>query len=133
MRLADASHVDLGSFYARLPGLGRVYRLFGYAACIGVLWYAHDISRVSSLLVVLIIAGLMAWKREVGALFRAPLVASIAMCAVLITADRLGHPLQSSTASSCPAPAPEPRRIEIHVHGDGSAQPMPAPMMETTK
>ncbi len=122
MRFRDAEHVDLGSFYARRPGLGRIYRLAGYAACVGVLWWAHDIQRIGVLLVILLIAWLMAWKREVGALFRAPLVAAIAMCAVLITADRLGHPLQTR--------APAGRQVEFHFHGDGA---MPPPMLENAK
>ena len=102
MRLADAAHVDLGSFYARRPGLGRIYRLAGYGACVGVLFWAHDPQRIGALLIVLLIAWLMAWKREVGSLFRAPLVAAIAMCAVLLTADRLGHPLQVRQAAQRP-------------------------------
>ncbi|GEM_PF-2533863 len=130
MRMADAAHVDLGSFYARLPGLGRIYRLAGYAACIAVLWWAHDVSRISALLVVLLIAWLMAWKREIGALFRAPLIAAILMCAVLVTADRLGHPLQFRQQ---PETVSNQRSIQIHVHSDGSAQPLPSPIMENAK
>ena len=111
MRLADAAHIDLGSFYARQPGLGRVYRLTGYLACLGVVWWAHAPHRIASLLVVLLIAWLMAWKREVGSLFRAPLVAAMLMCAVILTAARLGHPLQVAAA-----PADGPRPIEIRFH-----------------
>lgn len=118
MRFRDAAHVDLGSFYARRPGLGRLYRLAGCGACIAAVWWAHDIARISALLVVLLIAWLMAWKREVGALFRAPLIAAIAICAVLISADRLGHPLQPRQAAA-PAEAPAaPRQIEIRMHAD---------------
>lgn len=113
MRLADAAHVDLGSFYARRPGLGRIYRIAGYAACIAVVWWAHDPQRLAGLLVVLLVAWLMAWKREVGSLFRAPLVAAIAMCAVVITADRLGHPLQARQA--------QPRPVEFRFHGEPPA------------
>jgi hypothetical protein len=113
MRLADAAHVDLGSFHARQPGLGRVYRLTGYAACLAVLWQAHAPGNIANLLVVLLIAWLMAWKREVGALFRAPLVAAILMCAVLLTAARLGHPLQGAAP---PPPADSRRPIEIRFH-----------------
>ncbi len=113
MRLADAAHVDLGSFYARRPGLGRIYRLAGYVACLGVLWWAHDPQRIGALLIVLLVAWLMAWKREVGTLFRSPLVAAIAMCAVLLTADRLGHPLQYRQAQ------PDTQRsIEFRIHAE---------------
>jgi len=110
MRLADAAHVDLGSFYARRPGLGRVYRLAGYAACLAVLYWAHEPQRIAGLLVVLLIAWLMAWKREVGSLFRAPLVAAMVMCAVLLTAAKLGQPLQTRAAPQRP--------IEFRVYGD---------------
>ena len=125
MRLADAAHVDLGSFYARLPGLGRVYRLAGYAACIGVLWWAHDPRRIGMLLIVLLVAWLMAWKREVGALFRAPLIAAILMCAVLLTAARLGHPLQGAAPAP---PADQGRRIEFRFDG-----PPPSDMPQEVK
>ncbi len=117
MRLADAAHVDLGSFYARRPGLGRIYRLAGYAACIGVLWWAHNPRNIGLLLIVLLVAWLMAWKREVGSLFRAPLVAAIVMCAVLLTADRLGCPLQSRVLPAAAGPRP----VEFHFHGDPPA------------
>jgi hypothetical protein len=127
MRLADAAHVDLGSFYARQPGLGRIYRLAGYVACLAVLWQAHSPRNIATLLVVLLVAWLMAWKREVGAVFRAPLVAAILMCAVLLTAARLGHPLQGAAPPS-PAPATAPadgrRPIEIRYH-DGPPPEQP--------
>jgi hypothetical protein len=125
MRFRDAAHVDLGSFYARRPELGRLYRLAGYGACIAAVWWAHDIPRISALLVVLLIAWLMAWKREVGALFRAPIVAAIAICAVLISADRLGHPLQPRQAAPvAAAEAPkQPRMIEIRMHDDPASVP----------
>lgn len=132
MRFRDAAHVDLGSFYARRPELGRLYRIAGYGACIAAVWWAHDLPRIGALLVVLLIAWLMAWKREVGALFRAPLVAAIAICAVLLSADRLGRPLQFrlAAAPAPPAEAPRPpRTIEIRMHDE----PMPAPAMEVTK
>lgn len=121
MRLADAAHVDLGSFYARQPGLGRIYRLAGYAACLGVLWQAHSPRNVATILVVLLVAWLMAWKREVGAVFRAPLVAAILMCAVLLAAARLGHPLQGAAPA---APVDGRRPIEIRFH-DGPPPEQP--------
>lgn len=131
MRLADAAHVDLGSFYARRPGLGRIYRLAGYVACLGVLWWAHDPRRIGALLVVLLVAWLMAWKREVGTLFRSPLVAAIVMCAVLLTANRLGHPLQYRQA-----PQAEPatgRQIEFRFHGEPPPGTPMQPMLEGVK
>jgi hypothetical protein len=107
MRYYDAPHVDLGSFYARRPRQGRVYRLFGYAACVGVVAYAAEPARISILLVLLAVAWVMAWRREVGALWRSSLVAAIAMSAVILTCDRLGHPLAH-------AARPAERVIEIH-------------------
>lgn len=93
MRYRDAPHVDLGSFYARRPAQGGIYRLFGYAACIGVLVYAAEPARIAALLIVLAISWVMAWKREVGSVWRSSLVAAIIMCAAILTCDRLGHPL----------------------------------------
>ena len=93
LRYHDAPHVDLGSFYARRPAQGRVYRLFGYAACLGVLVYAADPARTGALVVVVVVAWVMAWRREVGAVWRSSLVAAILMGAVLLTCARLGHPL----------------------------------------
>lgn len=107
MRYRDAPHVDLGSFYARRPAQGRVYRLFGYASCIGVVVYAAQPARIGVLMILLVVAWVMAWRREVGSLWRSPLVAAIAMCAVLITYERLGHPL-------IPAARPAERVIELH-------------------
>lgn len=105
MRFRDAAHVDLGSFYARLPLHGKVYRYAGYLACLGVLAYAGEPRRVAGLLIILLIAWIMAWKREVGALWRSSLVAAIAMCAVLLTCDRLGHPLVAPPVAHPAAPA----------------------------
>ncbi len=102
MRFRDAEHVDHGSFYARRPGLGRIYRLAGYAACVGVLAYAADPRRIAGLLVFLLIAWVMAWKREVGALWRSSLVAAIVMCAAILTCERLGHPLVAPLLPGCP-------------------------------
>lgn len=113
MRYRDAAHVDLGSFYARRPGPGRIYRLFGQAACVGVVVYAADPARIGLLLIVLAVAWVMAWKREVGALWRSPLVAAIAMCAVILTCDRLGHPLLAKAGS----PA-----CSIDLRADGAVQ-----------
>lgn len=122
MRYVDAAHVDLGSFYARLPRLGKPYRLLGYAACIGAAWWISDPSRLAVLLIVAVIAWLMAWFREVGALWRAPLVAAIAMCAVILTAERLGHPLvpAPSVPASSSMDRPGSRHIEIRYEAPSS-------------
>jgi hypothetical protein len=132
MRFADALHVDLGSFYARRPALGRIYRLAGYAAIVAAWWLAADVGRIAGLLVVLLIAWLMAWRREVGALFRAPLVGAIALCAIILSADRLGigpaHAavaVAEAAAEAAPAPAGTGRTIELRLHGDGTLAPLP--------
>lgn len=124
MRFRDAAHVDLGSFYARRPELGRLYRFAGYGACVAAVWWAHDPARIGALLVVLLIAWLMAWKREVGALFRAPLVGAIAICAILLSADRLGHPLQFRVVQAAEERQPPPRQIEIRMYGADEAPPV---------
>lgn len=90
MRFADAPHLDLASFRARRPGLGRVYLVAGHAACAAALWWAHQPERLGALLIVLAIAWAMAWKREVGSLYRSTLVAAMLLCALPLTAARLG-------------------------------------------
>lgn len=107
MRYRDAPHVDLGSFYARRPAQGRIYRLFGYAACLGVVAYSARPAHIGVLLVVLTVAWVMAWRREVGAAWRSSLVAAIFMCAAILTCDRLGIQLLQPACSSCSAPAGE--------------------------
>lgn len=106
MRLRDAAHVDLGSFYARNPGQGKPYRLLGYAACVAVLLYAHDPGRITGLGICLLVAWVMAWYRCVGALWRTSLVTALVFCAAVITADRLGYRIG--------APPARPVVIEVH-------------------
>jgi hypothetical protein len=89
MRYRDASHVDLGSFYARKPELGRMYRLLGYGACLAVVWHALNEAMLERLLIALVILWLMAWYRVVGTLWRSSTVAATLLCAVLLTAHRL--------------------------------------------
>jgi hypothetical protein len=89
MRYRDAAHVDMGSFYARKPEHGKLYRLLGYAALIGVLWHAQHEAMLERLLIALVILWLMAWYRIVGALWRSSIVAATLLCAVLLTAHRL--------------------------------------------
>ena len=89
MRYRDAAHVDMGSFYARRPEHGKMYRLLGYAGIAAACWHHHDADMLSRLLIVLIVLWFMAWFRIVGALWRSSVVAACFLCAVLITAHRL--------------------------------------------
>jgi hypothetical protein len=85
----DSPAVDLGSFYARRPAAGRTYRAFGYIACGLAIWFHDDPRRLGILLALLVLGWLMAWFREVGALWRTSLVAAMACCAVALTLHRL--------------------------------------------
>jgi hypothetical protein len=88
MRYRDALHVDVGSFYARLPHLGKMYRLLGYAALLGVFWHHHNPAMLERILVMLIIIWLMAWYRVVGTLWRSSIVAATLFCAFALTLHR---------------------------------------------
>ncbi len=85
MRYRDAAHVDLGSFYARRPHLGRYYRYLGYAACVlALIW--HDRTDLSGMLLIcILVAWAQAWYRLVGAAWRSSLVAAALLCAVALT------------------------------------------------
>jgi len=89
MRYRDAAHVDVGSFYSRKPEMGKVYRLLGYAALVGVVWHQHDQAMLERLLIALVILWLMAWYRVIGTLWRSSTVAATLLCAVLLTMHRL--------------------------------------------
>lgn len=89
MRYRDAAHVDMGSFYARKPEHGKIYRLLGYAAAVAVLWHAQNEPMLARLMIALVVVWLMAWYRIVGALWRSSIVAATLLCAVLLTAHRL--------------------------------------------
>jgi hypothetical protein len=89
MRYRDAAHVDMGSFYARKPEHGRLYRLLGYAAAVAVLWHAQNEPMLGRLMIALVVVWLMAWYRIVGALWRSSIVTAALLCAVLLTAHRL--------------------------------------------
>jgi hypothetical protein len=94
MRYRDAAHVDMGSFYARRPEHGKMYRLLGYAGIVAAWWHLHDADMLSRLLIVLVVLWFMAWFRIVGALWRSSVVAACLLCAVLVSAHRLqllGH------------------------------------------
>lgn len=89
MRYRDAQHVDVGSFYARLPNVGKVYRLLGLLGVAGAVYLAHvhDVRRMAVLLVFLILAWLLAWYRVVGTLWRSSLVAAIVACASFLALE----------------------------------------------
>ncbi len=89
MRYRDAAHVDVGSFYARKPELGRFYRLLGYAALVAVVWHQANEAMLERLLIGLVVLWLMAWYRVVGTLWRSSIVAATLLCAVLLTTHRL--------------------------------------------
>ena len=95
MRYADADHVDLGSFYSRLPYYGKFFRILGYVGIALGAYYHADDRALTALLVCLILAWLRAWHVVVGAAWRSSIVAAVVLCAVLLTQHRL--------ASECPA------------------------------
>jgi hypothetical protein len=109
MRYRDADHVDLGSFYARLPARGKIFRFLGYVGVAVAVWYHDDPQALAALLVCLILAWLRAWQAVVGTAFRSSLVAAALVCAAFLTLHRLQPP----------APAEEPsegRTIRFEMH-----------------
>lgn len=87
MRYADAVHVDVGSFYARNPASGKIYRLLGYLGLVlGVLW-AHQPCQLVGLLVGLLLTWLVAWYQVVGTLWRSSLVAASLYCALMLSLE----------------------------------------------
>jgi hypothetical protein len=92
MRYVDASHVDLGSFYARNPSWGKIYRLLGYLALMLTVLWAEKPQRLSLLLVGLLLVWLCAWFQVVGALWRSSLVAAVLTCAMLLSMHALRFP-----------------------------------------
>lgn len=91
MRYRDATHVDLGSFYARRPWLGKAYRFIGLAALVVAFATPNRGDCLGLLMGCLILLWLAAWYQIVGTLWRATIVG-----AILITAIRL-------TMLACPA------------------------------
>jgi hypothetical protein len=89
MRYRDAPHLDMGSFYAREPHFGRMYRLLGYCGIIIAAFFFSDPDILGRLLIALIAAWLMAWYRIVGALWRSSIVAAALLCAFLMTLHKL--------------------------------------------
>ena len=94
MRYRDAVHVDLGSFYAREPQFGKMYRILGYFGIVIAAWYASDPEVLGKLFLALVVAWLMAWFRIVGALWRSSIVAACVLCAFLLTVAKV-HALAS--------------------------------------
>lgn len=92
MRYADAPHVDVGSFYARNPNCGKIYRLLGYLGLVlAVLWTDHP-QRLAVLLAVLVLTWLVAWYQVVGTLWRSSLVAASLLCALQLSLRAVGSP-----------------------------------------
>jgi hypothetical protein len=91
MRYRDASHVDVGAFYARSPRIGRWYRLLGYLGMASVLWCAHAGQErpIACIIAALILVWLAAWYQVVGTLWRSSLVAAILAGALLLSWMRL--------------------------------------------
>lgn len=85
MRYRDAVHMDMGSFYAREPQFGRMYRLLGYFAIVIAAYFHNDPDILQRLLIALIVTWLMAWYRIVGALWRSSIVAAAVLCAFFLT------------------------------------------------
>lgn len=91
MRFRDASHVDLGSFYARLPTYGRMYRWFGYGGIVLAIFFRNQPEQLAKLLIVLGVAWLLAWYRVVGALWRSSIVAAMLACAFALTLHKVAQ------------------------------------------
>jgi hypothetical protein len=104
MRYADADHVDLGSFYSRLPNRGKYFRILGYVGIGLAAYYQADDRALTALLVCLILAWLRAWQVVVGAAWRSSIVAAVVLCAVLLTQHRLAAECPACPMSSQPAP-----------------------------
>ena len=98
MRYRDADHVDTGSFYARRPELGKLYRLLGYGGVLLAWFQQDDPTQLARLMIVLVVMWLMAWYRVVGTLWRSSVVAAILLCAVLLSVHDWKH------AHAAPAP-----------------------------
>jgi hypothetical protein len=110
MRYRDAQHVDVGSFYARSPGAGKLYRILGHAgvAAAAIAGWRHDAGALAILLLVLIVVWLAAWYQVVGTLWRASVVAGIVACAILLAAERCRAECASCHASTAPMPGATP-------------------------
>lgn len=102
MRFSDASHVDLGSFYARSPAYGRTYRWFGYGGIVLAMYWHGQPDMLARLLIALGVAWLLAWYRVVGALWRTSIVAAMLACAFGLTIHQLNVQGQAVRMPSSP-------------------------------
>ena len=89
MLYRDASHVDVGGFYARNPTWGKWYRLLGLVGIVGGA-LAKEPLHLTELLIVLILLWLAAWYQVVGTLWRSSLVAACLLCVVKLLVLREG-------------------------------------------
>jgi len=88
MRYRDASHIDVGSFYARRPEVGRLFRLLGL---LGVLLAVLlPVTTMGWLLGGLILLWLTAWYLIVGTLWRSSVVAAALVAALRLSQALLG-------------------------------------------
>ncbi len=85
MRYRDAAHINLDSFYARKPQAGRWFRVRGYGLFAFTVAVCGHPDRVAVLLVIGLVVWILAWKSEVGALWRSALVAQILLAASILT------------------------------------------------
>lgn len=91
MRYRDAQHIDVGSFYARRPEVGRIVRLLGLIGVVCAVLLPT--TTLGWLLGGLILVWLGAWYLVVGTLWRSSMVA-----AILVTALRLSQVLLGGAA-----------------------------------
>ncbi len=95
----------MGSFYAREPRFGRMYRILGYLGVIIAAYFHNEPDIIARLLIALLVVWLMAWYRVVGSLWRSSTVAAILLCAFLLTQAKVAamtrdHAVMTTSASS---------------------------------
>jgi hypothetical protein len=95
MRYRDASHVDVGGFYARRPRQGSWYRAIGLIAlaCESILIASGRGPCMACLLIALVLVWLLAWYQVVGTLWRSNVVSAILVAAVYLSWMHVGNGL----------------------------------------
>jgi hypothetical protein len=90
MRYRDASHVDVRGFYSRLPQVGKIYRILGYAAVAAMLLAVTrgDRQLIVIMLSAVILIWLAAWFQVVGTLWRSSLVSALVIAGIYLTIAR---------------------------------------------